>query len=92
MKIISHFFECWGEEGIERSEISFGMEEIIDGNIENIRQVMNQSAISPEVHYNGNGQVKDRPESQALIRGNSTSSPVGSRESSLAKRKISATR
>ena len=63
------FLSAGSEESIERSEISFGMEEIIDGNIEHIRQVMNQSAISPEVHYNGMVKVKERPESQALIRG-----------------------
>ena len=63
------FLSAGSEESIERSEISFGMEEIIDGNIENIRQVMNQSAISPEVHYNGMIKVKEKPESQALIRG-----------------------
>ena len=68
MKIIL-FLSAGSEESIERSEISFGMEEIIDGNIEQIRQVMNQSAISPEVHYNGMIKVKKRHESQALIRG-----------------------
>ena len=40
------FLSAGSEESMERSEISFGMEEIIDGNIEHIRQVMNQSAIS----------------------------------------------
>ena len=63
------FLSAGSEESIERSEISFGMEEIIDGNIEDIRQVMNQSAISPEVHYNGMIKVKEGHESQALIRG-----------------------
>ena len=63
------FLSAGSEESIERSEISFGMEEIIDGNIEHIRQVMNQSAISPEVHYNGTIKVKEGHESQALIRG-----------------------
>ena len=63
------FLSAGSEESIERSEISFGMEEIIDGNFEHIRQVMNQSAISPEVHYNGTIKVKEGHESQALIRG-----------------------
>ena len=63
------FLSAGSEESIERSEISLGMEEIIDGNIEHIRQVMNQSAISPEVHYNGTIKVKEGHESQALIRG-----------------------
>ena len=53
------FLSAGSEESIERSEISFGMEEIIDGNIEHIRQVMNQSAISPEIHYNGMIKVKE---------------------------------
>jgi putative ABC transport system permease protein len=63
------FLSAGSEESIERSEISFGMEEIIDGNLEHIHTVMNQSAISPEVHYNGMIKAKKDHESQALIRG-----------------------
>jgi len=63
------FLSAGSEESIERSEISQGVDEIIDGNLNNINQVMNQSAISPEVHYNGVIKAMDGYESQALIRG-----------------------
>ena len=63
------FLSAGSEESIERSEIAFGMEAIIDGNLEGINQVMDQSAISPEVHYNGMIKTKEGHESQALIRG-----------------------
>ena len=63
------FLGAGSEESIERSEIAFGTDEIVNASLEGITQVMNQSAISPEVHYNGMVQTKKNQQAQALLRG-----------------------
>ena len=57
------------EESIERSEIALGTDEIVNANLQGIAQIMNQSAISPEVHYNGMVHTLQGLGAQALLRG-----------------------
>ena len=57
------------EESIERSEIALGTHEIVNANLQGIAQIMNQSAISPEVHYNGMVHTLQGQGAQALLRG-----------------------
>ena len=57
------------EESIERSEIALGTDEIVNANLQGIAQIMNQSAISPEVHYNGMVHTLKGQGAQALLRG-----------------------
>lgn len=63
------FLGAGSEESIERSEVASGIETVVDANVNGIRKVMNQSVISPEVHYNGMIHTEDSHGSQALIRG-----------------------
>ena len=63
------FLGAGSEESIERSEVASGIETVVDANVNGIRKIMNQSVISPEVHYNGMIHTKDSHGSQALIRG-----------------------
>jgi len=57
------------EESVERSEVALGLEEILSSSLPDIRHVMKQPAISPEVHYNGLVKWEGEHEAQALIRG-----------------------
>lgn len=57
------------EESVERSEVALGLEEILSSSLGDIRHVMKQPAISPEVHYNGLVKWEGEHEAQALIRG-----------------------
>lgn len=63
------FLGAGSEESVERSEISSGTEEIIGANLSDIKRVMNRSAISPEVHFNGMVKFGDDHQEQALLRG-----------------------
>ena len=63
------FLSAGSEESIERSEVASGTEQIIDGNLGDLKKVMDQSAISPEVHYNGIISLREGHTAQALIRG-----------------------
>ena len=62
------FLGAGSEESVERSEISSGTEEIIGANLSDIKRVMNRSAISPEVHFNGMVKFGDDHQEQALLR------------------------
>jgi putative ABC transport system permease protein len=54
------FLGAGSEESIERSEIALGTDEILNASLGGIGQVMNQSAVSPEVHYNGMVETKKK--------------------------------
>ena len=61
------------EESIERSEVSPKVAGIVSSSLSDIKQVINQAAISPEVHFNGMVKCSEDHEAQTLIRGFSTS-------------------
>ena len=63
------FLGAGSEESIERSKIALGTDEILNASLGGIGQVMNQSAVSPEVHYNGMVETKKNKQAQALLRG-----------------------
>lgn len=63
------FLGAGSEESVERSEVPFGLEEILSANLTDIHQVMKQAAISPEIHYNGLVKFGKEHQVQALIRG-----------------------
>lgn len=63
------FLGAGSEESIERSEIAPKVVDIASASISDIKQVMDQPAISPEVHFNGMVGYSENHMAQALIRG-----------------------
>ena len=56
------------EESIELSEVSPKVAGIVSSSLSDIKQVINQAAISPEVHFNGMVKCSEDHEAQTLIR------------------------